>query len=192
MVKRRSPAWSYLGALFVVIAGWSAAVIIAAGDWDPVKDADITSVSEPTDKSAQSGRIAVYTDTLQADRKIACTGKQQPDESKKTKGSDKGKDKDADSDERAVAFHDPGVTIEDEFRGQTWYLVAITEPATDRANITVNCAPKDKNADSAGYGWALVPDPSRAQIGQGIGSMATAAGVVWAVVTFWRWRKARR
>src|SRR5690625_5270362 len=65
MIFRRSPAWSYLGAFYLVLAGWLVAVKIAAGDWDAAKTADITPVSERTDKSATAGRIAVYTDTPQ-------------------------------------------------------------------------------------------------------------------------------
>src|SRR5699024_1476629 len=187
MIFRRSPAWSYLGAFDLVLAGWLVAVKIAAGDWDATKTAEIMPVSERTDASATAGRIAVYTDTPQPERDITCIGK--PGKKSKNAGKTNQQKK---TPEKEITFRDPGTTIENRYRDQTWHLVAITSPDVQRSNVKIACTPKDKKADSAGYGWALVPDPSKAQIGQGVGSIATSVGVVWAVVTFVRWRRARR
>jgi len=128
-----SPAW-YLVALAVFAIGWNGGVWWAGKAWDLVREAPITSANQALQAEGKS--IAVFTDVVQADRQIIC----------------------AMSDvvrEAPPQRMDPApipLTVEDD--GATWTLIAFEHAGRD--NVTVACAPKDKQVDNAQYAYATI------------------------------------
>ncbi len=158
-MRPTSPLW-YLLALLLALGSWMAAVAVAAGDWDPMRTAEVTPARERTPADASAGRLAVYTDTVQPDRDLTCVAFQG--------------EKDA---REAHRLGDPGVELTTEQDGITWHLVALSEPGTRRDGVAIRCSMDDDVVDTAAYAWALVPDPSDARTGQGIGVLGTAVAV---------------
>ncbi len=158
-MRPTSPLW-YLLALLLALGSWMAAAAVAAGDWDPMRDAEVTRVRDRLPDDAGSGRVAAYTDTVQPERDLSCV---LVHGSKATRTE--------------TPLHDPGVDLTTEQDGITWHLVAVSDPGTDRSGTAVRCRMADEVVDTAAYAWAAVPDPSAARTGQGVGALGTAVAV---------------
>lgn len=128
-----SPAW-YLVALAVFAIGWNGGVWWAGTAWDRVREAPITSANQALQAEGKS--IAVFTDVMQANRRIIC----------------------AMSDVVREARPEPidpapiPLTVEDD--GATWTLIAFEHDG--RNNVTIGCAPKDRQGDNAQYAYATI------------------------------------
>lgn len=172
-MRPTSPLW-YLLALLLALGSWMAAAAVAAGDWDPMRTADVTPARERLPQDAGTGRIAVYTDTVQPERELTCVA---------FLGDEKSREP------RTLA--DPGIELTREQDGITWHLVAVSEPGTDRAGGAVRCSMADDVVDTAAYAWAAVPDPSAARTGRGIGVLGTAVAAGLAGWTAYARHRAR-
>lgn len=169
-VRLTNPLW-YLAALFVVLGGWMAGVILAAGAWDTVRDATLESASERVD--AGSGSLAVFTDVRQPERDITCTAT--------------GPGKDAEPVDLEAAPIDLTVARD----GSSWFLIAFERNAP--SDVEVRCTPRDRAADAATYRVAVAEGfADRAQLGDGVTWIATAAGIVLAIATWWTRRKSHQ
>jgi hypothetical protein len=128
-----SPAW-YLLALAVFAIGWNGGVWWAGSAWDQVREARITSANQAL--QAEGASIAVFTDVVQPGRTITCVlvdvvrqARPQP-----------------------MGPAPIPLTVDDD--GITWQLVAFENDGRD--NVTVKCAPDDKQVDNAQYAYATV------------------------------------
>lgn len=162
-VRLVSPFW-YLAALFLVIGGWMAGVVVAAGAWDAVRDAELVNTSDRVD--AAGGSLAVFTDVRQPERGVTCT----------TKGPEKGA--------RPVEVEGAPIDLTVARDGSTWYLIGFQPQGRD--DVAVRCTPRDRAADAATYRAAVAEGmDARANLGNGIGWIVTAVGVGLAVATWW-------
>lgn len=128
-----SPLW-YLGALALILASWVVGVAVAGGAWDSVRAASITSANQALQAEGES--IAVFTDVVQAERRITCSMV------------------DVVRDAQPVAIPPAPIALTVEDDGSTWTLVAFEPEGRD--NVTVSCAPRDKQVDNAQYAYATV------------------------------------
>lgn len=166
-MRLTNPLW-YLAALFVVLGGWMAGTIVAAGSWDHVRDATLESVTEPVD--AGSGSLAVFTDVRQPERDVTCTA------------TPPGKDAEP------VELEPAPIDLSVPRDGSTWYLVAFERESADE--LAVRCTPKDRAADAATYRVAVAEGfTDRARLGAGVTWIAVTAGIVLALCTWWSRRK---
>lgn len=172
-MRPTSPLW-YLLALLLALGSWMTAVAVAAGDWDPLREAEVTRVNDRIPEDAGPGRVAVYTDTLQPERDLTCVT---------VRGSH--------ADRTETTLRDPGVDLSTEQDAIEWHLVAVSEPGVERGGLAVRCRMGDEVVDTAAYAWAAVPDPSAARTGQGIGVLGTAVAVVLAGWTAYGRHRAR-
>lgn len=162
-----NPLW-YLAALFVVLGGWMAGTIVAAGAWDNVREATLESVTERVD--AGSGSLAVFTDVRQPERDVTCTATPPGDE--------------------AEPLDIPAAPIDLTVArdGSTWYLIGFQREGRD--DVAVRCTPRDRAADAATYRVAVAEGVlDQARRGSGLTWIATAAGLGLAVATWWARRK---
>jgi len=128
-----SPAW-YLLALAVFAIGWNGGVWWAGSAWDQVREARITSANQAL--QAEGASIAVFTDVVQPDRRITCAMVDVVREARP----------------QPMGPAPIPLTVEDD--GVTWQLVAFERNGRD--NVTVTCAPADKQVDNAQYAYATV------------------------------------
>jgi hypothetical protein len=128
-----SPAW-YLVALAVFAIGWNGGVWWASTAWDQVREAQITSANQALQAEGKS--IAVFTDVVQANRQITCVMSDVVREARPQP-----------IDPAAIPL-----TVEDD--GATWTLIAYEHDG--RNNVTVACAPKDRQVDNAQYAYATI------------------------------------
>lgn len=169
-VRLTNPLW-YLAALFVVLGGWMVGTIVAAGSWDHVRDATLESVTERVD--AGSGSLAVFTDVRQPERDVTCTA------TPPGKGAE------------PVELEKAPIDLTVARDGSTWYLIAFEPEGRD--DVAVRCTPRDRAADAATYRVAVAEGVlDRARLGAGLTWIATAAGVVLAVLTWWSRRKSHQ
>ena len=162
-----SPIW-YLAALALTLAGWIIGVAVAGAAWDAVRHAPITSANQALQAKGES--IAVFTDVVQTDRRITCSM----------------------VDVVRDATPDPippapiALTVNDD--GTTWNLVAFQPEGRD--NVTVSCAPKDKQVDNAQYAYAAVDGfVERARAGNLVILGGFLGGIVLAIVVFIKRRR---
>lgn len=151
-----------MGALFLAIGGWMAGTIVAAGAWDPVRDASITSTTRPLDAGGQS--VAVFTDVLQPERQVTCRSTNE-DEKETTPIPPAGYD----------------LTVDDD--GNQWYLIGFELKGRDA--MTISCTPRDKRSDNATYAYSVVDGfAARTKTGNAIAITGTVAGIGLAIWTF--------
>ena len=167
----RSP-FGYLVAVLVVLIGWVLATVIAAGAWDPIREANVTPVTEK--KADIAGRtLAVYTDIPQPDRQINCFAN--------------GPKKD-----QSTPIPAAKIQVSTEVDGTEWNLVAVL-PEGGRDGVTVTCTPRDRAVDNATYSYAIVEGfTSRAEIAQSVAIIGLLVGLGVAAATFWIRRKAKK
>jgi hypothetical protein len=155
-----SPAW-YLAALALALVGWVVGVAIAGGAWDTVRAATVTSANQPV--LARGSSVAAFTDVLQTGRKIVCTSTE-PGHAP-----------------RQLPPAPLPLAIEDD--GTTWHLIAFEPKGRDA--MTLDCRPKDRQADNAQYAFATVDGfLRRARIGNVIiiGAMIGSVGTAIAIL----------
>lgn len=166
-MKPTNPLW-YLTALLIALGSWMIATVVAAGAWDPVRAATVTSVSERADAGGKS--LAVYTDLLQKGRPISC---------------------------RATSPGNPAIDIPAETiditaddDGTTWHLIGMLRTGSD--NLRIRCSPRDRGADNATYAYAAVNGyESKVNTGKGIAILGSTAGGALAVFTYYTRRRRR-
>ena len=162
-----SPLW-YLAALALTLAGWIVGVAIAGGAWDAVRHAPITSANQALQAEGES--IAVFTDVVQAERDITCSMV----------------DVVRDAEPEPIPPAPIALTVDDD--GTTWNLVAFQPDGRD--NVTVSCAPKDKQVDNAQYAYAAVDGfIERARAGNLVIIGGFASGIVLSIVVFAKRRR---
>jgi hypothetical protein len=166
-VRLVSPLW-YLAALVVVLGGWMAGTVVAAGAWDRVREAPLQNVTERVDAGGAS--LAVLTDVRQPERDVTCTA------SARGKGAE------------PVPLPDAELDLSVVDDGSTWYLIAFDKDGRD--DVAVRCTPRDRQADSASYRVAVAEGwQDRASAGNGVAWLLTAAGIALAVATWWSRRR---
>ena len=160
-----NPLW-YLAALTIALLGWIVGTAVAAGAWDAVREAPIAAINKPLDASGLS--VAVFTDVVQPERRVACT--QTTEAAKKAK-----------KDPRAVPAASLELVVNDD--GNEWHLIGF-EP-NGRDDLSIRCEPADKRGDNATYAFSTVDGfTDRANTGNGIAILGTAMGIVLALWTF--------
>lgn len=168
-VSLTNPLW-YLAAFLIAIGSAMGAVIVAAGAFDSVRDATVIPVTERAEASGKT--LAVYTDVVQPDRDVTCqaTG----------------------TDNKPVDIPDKGVDIvATNTDGTAWHLIGLLDEG--KADLRIACAPKDKRADNAAYGFAAVTGYSTTvNNGHGIEVLGLAAGAGLAAWVYWCRRKERQ
>lgn len=166
-VKRTSPLW-YLAALFIALGGAVLAIVVAAGAWDPVREATVTPIGERVDGTNKS--IAVYTDIVQPDRKVTC------------RATGPGK--------KVTDIPAAKLTFTITNGSDEWHLIGLlNEGAKDQL---ITCTPRDRRVDDATYTYAAVSGfASKGNVGKGIAILSTFIGVVLAAYTFYVRRQQR-
>jgi len=166
----RSPL-GYLAAVLLVLVGWVAATVIAAGAWDPIREANVTPVTEK--KADAAGlTLAVYTDIPQPDRTINCFA-------------------DGPKKDQTTPIPPAKIQVTTEVDGTEWLLVAVL--AEGRDGVTVKCTPRDRRVDNASYSYAVVDGcTSRAEIAQSVAIIGLLAGIGVTAATFWTRRKMKK
>ncbi len=163
-MRPRSPLW-YLAALFLALGAWVIGAVVAAGAWDIVRDAGVSSSTAPVD--AEDKSVAIFTDVLQPERRVTCRYTVAPVQ----KGAKP----------TAIEPAPIDLTIADD--GTEWYLIGFVLDGKDQMSVT--CAPRDKRTDNASYAVSAVEGFSqRANVGNGIAILGTVAGIALAIWTF--------
>lgn len=155
-------AFGYLAALFLVLAGWVGATIVAAGAWDTVRNSTLVPVTQER-ADAQGFSVAVFTDIVQPERTIACRGRDLLGE--------------------AVPIEPAAIDVPVESDGTEWHLINLLPEGRD--GLKVRCGPRDKRVDNATYSFAIVDGfTSRGERGQAIATTGLLAGLGLAGWTF--------
>jgi len=171
----RSP-FGYLVAVLVVLAGWIGATVIAAGAWDPVRDAALTPVTEKK-ADAAGHSLAVYTDIVQPDRAITCLA---------TGPAPKGSKKKAETKIPAAK-----IDVIAEVDGTEWHLLGLLPEGKD--GVDVRCTPRDRKVDNATYSYAIIDGfTSRGRTAQIVLLIGLFGGIAVIGATFWTRRSLRR
>jgi len=166
-VKPTSPLW-YLAAFGIALGSWVLAIVVAAGAWQPVRDATVTSTSKPVDATGQS--LAVFTDIVQPDRKVTC----------RATGPDK----------KVTEIPKASLEITVDNNGNAWHLIGMLNEGSKGLKVT--CTPRDRRVDDATYGYATVTGfESRANTGKGIAILGSTLGAGLAAFTFYTRRQRR-
>jgi len=161
-----SPLW-YLGALALTLVSWVVGVAVAGGAWDTVRHTPITSANQALQAEGES--IAVFTDVVQAERRITCSMV----------------DVVRDAEPEPIPPAPIALTVDDD--GATWSLVAFQPEGRD--NVTVSCTPHDKRVDNAQYAYAAVDGfVERARTGNLVILGGFIGGIALAIVVFMRRR----
>jgi hypothetical protein len=139
---------------------------VAAGAWDAVRAAPVAAVNKPLDASGQS--VAVFTDVLQPERKIACT--------QITSAERKAEKKPMPIPQASLQL----VVTDD---GNEWHLIGFEPDGRD--DMAIRCTPADKRSDNATYAFSTVDGfTARANTGNGFAIVGTFAGIALAIWTF--------
>jgi len=166
----RSP-FGYLVGVLVVLTGWVAATMIAAGAWEPVQEANVTPTTEKN-ADAAGHTLAVYTDIPQPERTIVCTAD--------------GPEKD-----RSTTLPAAKIDVVTEVDGTEWHLVALWPEGRD--DVKVACTPKDRKIDNATYSYAVLDGfTSRGQTAQIVAFAGLFAGAAVAGGTYWTRRRMKQ
>lgn len=140
--------------------------MVAAGAWDAVRAAPVAAVNQPLDASGQS--VAVFTDVVQPERKIACSQTTEADRK-------------AEKRPKPIPAASLELVVTDD--GNEWHLIAF-EP-DGRNDMAIRCTPSDKRSDNATYAFSTVDGfTTRANTGNGIAIIGTALGIGLAIWTF--------
>lgn len=171
-VRPVNPLW-YLAAFLLVLGGWMAGTVVAAGSWNLVRDATLGAVDERVD--AAGGSVAVFTDVLQPERDVTCRATPKAE----------GDQEDDDVEPIDVPAAPDGVLgMRIDRAGTDWFLIGFL--AEGRDGLAVTCTPRDRAADNATYRVAAVDGVlDRARTGSGVTWLATAAGLALAAWTWW-------
>ena len=162
-----SPLW-YLAALALTLVSWIIGVAVAGGAWDAVRNAPITSANQALQAKGES--IAVFTDVVQAERRITCSMV----------------DVVRDAKPEPIPPAPIALTVDDD--GSTWSLVAFAPDGRD--NVTISCAPQDKQVDNAQYAYAAVDGfVERARAGNFVILGGLVIGLAVATVVFVKRRR---
>jgi hypothetical protein len=154
--------------LALTLTGWIIGVAVAGGAWDAVRNAPITSANQALQAEGES--IAVFTDVVQTDRQITCSMV------------------DVVRDARPAPIPPAPIALTVDDDGTTWSLVAFQPDG--RNNITVSCAPRDKQVDNAQYAYAAVDGfVERARAGNSVILGGFLSGVVLAIIVFAKRRR---
>lgn len=158
----------YLAALLLALGGWMAAAAVAATSWQDLKEASVTRLDPGAKIDVTDRGVAFFTDLVQQ-RNVVCHGKPKaplPVESAK-------------------------FDLVNRTGDRTWHWLSATKGAK-AGTYTVACTPEDGMIDTATYGYAELPDFHNADVGRGIGSIATLVAVILAAWTWWGRRTDRR
>lgn len=167
-MKPTNPLW-YLAAFLIALSSWMVATIIAAGAWQPVRDATLTPVTQRVDASRQS--LAVFTDIVQPERAVTC------------RATGPGK-KITDIPKAAI-----DITVDDD--GNQWYLIGLLREGSDGLKVT--CIPRDRRVDDATYAYAAVTGfSSKVNTGKGIAILGSTVGGGLAIFTLYTRRQVRK
>jgi len=167
-VKLTSPLW-YLAAFLIALGASMLATVVAAGAWDPVREAAVSPVAERVDATDKS--IAVYTDIVQPDRDVTC------------RATGPGK--------KVTEIPAAKLSITVNNGGDQWHLIALlNEGGKDQL---ISCTPKDRRVDDATYTYAAISGfTSKGNTARGISILGTAVGVLLAGYTFYTRRQLRK
>ncbi len=131
-----------------------------------MREAPIAAINRPLDADGLS--VAVFTDVVQPERRVACT--QTTETAKKAK-----------KDPQPVPVASLELVVTDD--GNEWHLIGFE--ANGRDGLSIRCTPADKRADNATYAFSTVDGfTDRANTGNGIAIIGTALGVGLALWTF--------
>lgn len=167
-MKPTSPLW-YLTALFIALGSAVIAIVVAAGAWDPVREATVMPVSERVDATDKS--VAVYTDIVQPDRDVTC------------RATGPGKKV------TEIPAAKLAITVDD--GGDQWYLIGMLNEG--RKDQLITCTPRDRRVDDATYAYAAVTGfASKANTAKGISILGLTSGIGLAGYTFYTRRQQRR
>lgn len=171
-IKPISPLW-YMAALFIALIGLTLGFSVAAGAWDSVRAAAITSPNQPVDANNRS--VAVFTDVVQPDRRVTCRATTEADRKAKREPT-----------EVPPAALD--LVVNDD--GNEWHLIGFIDEGRD--GMEIRCTPKDKRTDNATYAVSVVDGfIDRVNRGKGIAYIAVAASAALAIWTFIERRRKR-
>lgn len=167
-MKPTSPLW-YLTAFFIALGGAVISIIVAAGAWDPVREASVTPIGERVDGTGKS--IAVYTDIVQADRDVTC------------RATGPGK--------KVTPIPEAKLALTVDDGTDQWHLIAMLNEGSK--GQLISCTPKDRRVDDATYTYAAVTGfASKANTAKGISILTTAIGIGLAGYTFYTRRQQRK
>ena len=139
---------------------------MAAGAWDAVRAAPVAAVNQPIDASGQS--VAVFTDVVQPERKVAC--------SQNTSAERKAEKK-----PQPVPQASLELVVNND--GNEWHLIGFEPDGRD--DMAIRCTPADKRSDNASYAYSTVDGfTARANTGNGLAIVGTFAGIALAIWTF--------
>lgn len=159
----------YLAAFLLALGGWMAAAAIAATSWQPLKDSTVTRLDPGAKIDVTEHGVAFFTDLVQPQRGVACRSK--PPE--------------------ALPVEPAKFDLVNHTEGRSWHLLSTTVQAK-AGTVSVRCTPSDGMIDTATYGYAELPSFHNADVGRGIGSMASLAAVILAAWTWWGRRTERK
>ncbi len=149
----------WYGIAFLVAAiAWSVGAAYAASAWNPLRTAEVTVVGQ--DLSPNGQEIAIFTDVVQADRKIECS----------TRGR-----------EPRVEARPAPVEITVASGGTNWHLIGVVEGAPD--GVRIKCRPADGSTDTARYGTVVADLSSRGGTAKTVVWGGFAAGLAIAGLT---------
>jgi hypothetical protein len=164
-IRPVNPLW-YLAAFVLAIVGWMVGAVVAAGAWDSVRDAGITSANQPVDAGNRS--VAVFTDVVQPDRRVTCQTSTEAERKAK-------------KEPKPIPPASIELVVDDD--GNQWHLIGF-EP-DGRNDMSIRCTPADRRSDNATYAYSVVDGfITRANTGRGIGYVATGAAGVLVIWTF--------
>ena len=167
---RITSPFGYLAAVLLVLAGWVGATVVAAGAWDTVRDATLVPVTQERAEAAGSS-VAVFTDILQDNRDITCTGRRSKDE--------------------PVTIAPATIDMTVEADGTEWHLINLLPQGQD--GLQVRCTPSDKRVDNATYAFAIVDGfTSRGDRGNAIASTGLLLGLGLSGWVFYCRRQAKK
>lgn len=146
----------------LALVGWTAGAVVAAGAWDAVRDAGITSASGSVDASGRS--VAVFTDVVQPERRIICESR-------------------IGDAEKSARVPPPSLDLVVDDDGNQWHLIGFIQKGRD--DTTITCAPLDERSDNATYAYTVVDGwTDRANTGEWIVRIGTLSGIALAIWTF--------
>lgn len=167
-MRPTNPLW-YLAAFLLALGSVMAATVVAAGAWQPVRDATIVPVTQPAD--AQSRTLAVFSDIRQPDRGVTC----------EAVGPDKQR--------TAIPAAPIDLTVDNE--GNQWHLIGLLREGAD--GLKISCTPRDKRVDNASYGYAAVSGyADRTNTGKGIAILGATLGAALGAYVLWCRRERRK
>lgn len=167
-MKPVNPLW-YLAAFLFALGSVMIGTAVAAGAWDPVREATVTPTTTRAD--AQAKTLVVFTDIVQPDRDVTC----------RATGRDK----------KRVDIPPAALDIMVDDDGNQWHLIGLLKEGSD--GVKVRCTPRDRRVDNASYGWATVTGfESRGNTANGIGVIGVALGALFAGYVFYCRRQHRR